>query len=76
MSKGERLIGVGANVLDCDIEVSEFELQLRYYIHFQRNTLCKGMNFLIPHLWIIWYYCCSYSRIALDFNLSKVFDMP
>ena len=28
--------------------VSEFELQSRYYIHFQTNTLGKGMNPLIP----------------------------
>ena len=27
--------------------VSEFELQSRYYIHFQTNTLGKGMNPLI-----------------------------
>ena len=30
--------GEVANVLDCDIVVSEFELQLRYYIHFRTNT--------------------------------------
>ena len=32
------------NVLDCDIIVSKFELQLCYYVHFQTNTLEKGMN--------------------------------
>ena len=26
-------------VLDCDIVVSEFELQFCYYVHFQINTL-------------------------------------
>ena len=26
--------GVMANVMDCDITVSEFELQLRYYVLF------------------------------------------
>ena len=30
--------------MDCGIVVSEFELQSRYYIHFQANTLGKGMN--------------------------------
>ena len=29
------------------IIVSEFELQSRYYVHFQTNTLEKGMNLLI-----------------------------
>ena len=33
--------------MDCGIVVSEFVLQLRYYIHFQTNTLEKGMNPLI-----------------------------
>ena len=31
-----------AKVLDCDLEVSK--LQLCYYVHFQTNTLGKGMN--------------------------------
>ena len=29
------------NVLDCDIEVSVFELKLSYYVHFWINTLGK-----------------------------------
>ena len=28
-----------ANMLDCEIIICEFELQLRYYIHFRINTL-------------------------------------
>ena len=39
---------VVSNVLDCDVIVSEFELQKNYYIHFWINTLRKGMNLLIP----------------------------
>ena len=39
--------GVIVKVLDCGIVVSEFELQLHYYVHFQTNTLGKGMNLLI-----------------------------
>ena len=39
---------VVANVLDCDIVVSEFELQSCYYFPFQTNTLAKDMNSLIP----------------------------
>ena len=31
--------GVVANVLSCNIVVSAFEFQSRYYIHFQTNTL-------------------------------------
>ena len=38
---------VVAKVLDCDIVVSEFELQPHYYVHFRTNTLEKGMNLLI-----------------------------
>ena len=33
-----------ANVMNCSIEVSEFESQLRYYVNFQTYTLGKGMN--------------------------------
>ena len=39
--------GVMVKAMDCGIVVSEFELQSRYYIHFQTNTLGKGMNALI-----------------------------
>ena len=34
-------------VVDSSIEVSEFELQSCYYVHFQTNTLGKGMNSLV-----------------------------
>ena len=37
--------GVVANMLDCNIIVSEFKLQSNYYIHFR--TLRKGMKPLI-----------------------------
>ena len=39
--------GVIVKSMDCGIVVSEFVLQSRYYIHFQANTLGKGMNLLI-----------------------------
>ena len=45
--------GIVANVLNCDIEVSEFELQLRYYIHFRTNSLEKATNSLIPPRWTL-----------------------
>ena len=34
-------------VIDCGIEVREFVLQSRSYVHFQANSLGKGMNPLI-----------------------------
>ena len=39
--------GVMVKTLNCGIIVSEFKLQLCYYVHFQTNTLGKGMNPLI-----------------------------
>ena len=33
-----------AKALFYSLEVSEFELQLRYYVFFPTNTLEKGMN--------------------------------
>ena len=41
------ICGVMVKALDCGIVVSEFELQSRYYVHFQTNTFGKGMNSLI-----------------------------
>ena len=38
---------VVANILDYDIVVCEFKLQLRYYFHFRTNTFEKGMNSFI-----------------------------
>ena len=42
------LLGMVSNMLDCDIVVSMFELQSRYYVHFRTNALGKGMNLIIP----------------------------
>ena len=39
--------GVMVKAQDCGIVASEFELQLRYYVHFRTNTLGKDMNPLI-----------------------------
>ena len=41
-----------ANVQDFDFVVCEFELQLRYYVHFSTNTLQKDMNRFLLKLWI------------------------
>ena len=39
--------GVMVKVMNCAIIVRKFVFQSRYYIHFQANTLGKGMNPLI-----------------------------
>ena len=47
-------------MLDYDIVVSEFELQLRYYVHFLTSTIEKdmnpfisqGMNLIVPLLFL------------------------
>ena len=38
---------VMVKAMDCGIVVHKFILQLRYYVHFQTNTLGNGMNPLI-----------------------------
>ena len=44
--------GVVANVQDQGFVLNKFELQLRYNIHFQTNTLGKYMNPLISQLFV------------------------
>ena len=39
--------GVMVKALNCEIVVSEFALQSRYYVYFRTNTLGKDMNPLI-----------------------------
>ena len=39
--------GVMVKAMVCEIVVSEFELQSRYYIHFRASTLGKVINPLI-----------------------------
>ena len=41
------LRGVMVKAKNCGIVVREFVLLSRYYVHFQANTLGKGMNPLI-----------------------------
>ena len=36
------------DVLNYDIVLSKFKLQLHYYVHFWTNALEKGMNSFIP----------------------------
>ena len=44
--------GIVVMMLDCDIVVSEYKLQFCNYVHFQTYILRKGMNLLIPQLWV------------------------
>ena len=37
-----------AKVPGCNLKVTEFKLQLCYYVHIQTNSFGKGMNLLIP----------------------------
>ena len=37
-------LGIMAKVLDCEIVVREFEIQLNNHVHFRANTLGKGMD--------------------------------
>ena len=47
MLLGERLRDIVTNVLDSDIVVSEFKLQLRHCVHFWSNKFEKDTNSLI-----------------------------
>ena len=42
------VIDVMAIVWNSSLEVSEFELQSRYYVHIWTNTFGKGMKPVIP----------------------------
>ena len=44
--------GVMVKAMDWEIVLNEFELQSWYYVHFQTNTLGKGMNPLSSQLWV------------------------
>ena len=61
-------LGVMVKAMDCRIIVSEFVLQSRYYVHFQTNTLGKGMTPLSSQLWVKKYHYCSSMRMALALN--------
>ena len=42
------LRGVMTKLLNCSLEVCEFELYSRYYVHYGTNTIGKTMNLFIP----------------------------
>ena len=43
---------VVANVPECDMVVSEFELQSHFYVHFRTSTLGKVWTHLYNQLWV------------------------
>ena len=55
MEAGCSVYDIMAKVLDYGLEMSEFKLQLHYYVHFQSNTLANGIETLIisPMGWIV-----------------------
>ena len=65
--------GVMTRVLDCTLEVSEFELQPRLYVHFWTITLGSVMNPFIPsNNGLNSNYICSSTRMALVLNPQRV----
>ena len=44
MHLGESFCGIVTNMLDCNILVNKFKLPSSYCVHFQTDTLWKGMN--------------------------------
>ena len=53
-------------VLNYEHEVSEFELQSYYYVHFRTNILEKSLNPLSHlQLWVKLYIYCYSTRMAL-----------
>ena len=56
---------VVVHALRCDIIVSEFELQLRYYLHFGLILLEMVWTPYLLQLWVKYYLYCSSTRISL-----------
>ena len=65
-----------ANDVDCDIIVNVFKLQLCYYIHFQNNTLRKGMNPLIQPSMVYIVLLLFFYKDGFGIKLSIKIDMP
>ena len=53
-----------SKVLDCGLDVREFQLRSRYYVPVGTNILRKGINPFIPQLWL-------HSITAVDMPLNK-----
>ena len=60
-------------MLDCDILVSKFELQLRYDVHFQINTLVKGINLsiLLEISWIVSLLLICIDNLGIEYAIKQ-----
>ena len=57
-----------ANVLDCNIVISEFKLQSRINFQFYTNTFRKVGNLLSPKLRVKYYQYCFSTNLILALN--------
>ena len=64
------------NVPGFDIVLSEFELPLGYFVHFQTNIQKKGMKFLIPISYSLNNTITILLQELLCIKLPTKFDMP
>ena len=64
-----------AKVLDCGFKLSEFKPQSQCYVHFQTNTLEKGMNSLIS-LAMGWIVLLLFCKDGFGFKKIMKVDMP
>ena len=62
-----------ADVLDCNLEVTEFELQQRNYIHFWTHTLGKDVTYIGPKIRPRYVYVkCTYvHRMYIHIGIRK-----
>ena len=67
------LCGLVANVLDCNIVISEIDSSHFITFIFRTNTLVKGMNTLLSELPVKKYQYCSLTRMALALNNPRRF---
>ena len=65
-----------ARVLDYGLEVIEFNLQSRCYVHLQTNSLTKGMNPVIPPVMSLILSLLYFYKDGCSFNLPMKVDMP
>ena len=67
---------VVANVLNCGSEVSEFELQLRYYANFKTNTLGTIMYPFISSTMNLIVSPVSFYKDGFSIKYPTKVDMP
>ena len=65
-----------AKMLNCDLEVNEFEIQSRYYVPSRTNIFGKGISTLFPQLHVKKYHYYSSTMIALTLNNPRKVGTP